>query len=78
MHLTVGGEGRFARCQVYQVHDEGDEQTAVAGVLAGNNLHELSGIRNERVLGAGQLCRRLDKLLNSRSGGLFGHANNLG
>lgn len=34
------GERTRARHQVNQVHDESDEQTAVAGVLAGNNLHE--------------------------------------
>ena len=78
VHLTVGGEGRFARCQVNQVHDEGDEQTAVTGVLASNNLHELSCVSDECVVGAGQLRCRLDKLLNSRGGGLFGHADNLG
>ena len=77
VHLTVGGKGGFARCQVYQVHNESDEQTAVAGVLAGNNLHELSGVSNDRIVGVGQLCCRLDKLLNSRGGGLFGHTNNL-
>ena len=78
VHLTVGGEGGLARRQVNQVHDESDEQTAVAGVLAGNNLHELSGVSDDGVLGVGQLCCRLDKLLNSRGGGLFRHANNLG
>ena len=78
VHLTVGGKGGFTRCQVYQVHDECYEQTAVAGVLAGNDLHELRGISNSSVFGVGQLCCRLDKLLNSRGGGLFGHANDLG
>ena len=78
VHLAVGGECGFAGCQVYQVHDEGNQQAAVAGVLAGNNLYELGRVSNERVFGAGQLCCRLNELLNSRSGGLFGHANNLG
>ena len=55
VHLAVGGECGFAGCQVHQVHDECDEQAAVAGVLAGNNLYELSGVSNERVVGAGQL-----------------------
>ena len=63
---------------MHQVHDECDEQAAVAGVLAGNNLYELSGVSNERVVGAGQLCCHLDELFNSGCGSVFGHANNLG
>ena len=55
MHLAVGGECGFAGCQVHQVHDECDEQTAVTGVLAGNNLHELSCVSDACVFGAGQL-----------------------
>ena len=77
MHLTVGGEGGFARCQVNQVHDEYDEQAAVAGVIC-RQQSVRAQLRQRKCVVGTVSCDATSTSCSTAAVALFGHADNLG